>query len=80
MFECELCGRCCFTEELLQFLLVSAVQTKIMNAIDVCEFFASYFQKCVVKFPPGRGGGGGVMFMFSKVWVITTKTHHWKKN
>ena len=34
LFECELCGRCCFTEELAQFLLFSAGQAKIMNAID----------------------------------------------
>ena len=45
VFECELCGRCCFTEELAQFLLVSAGQAMIMNAIDVCEFFCLLFSK-----------------------------------
>ena len=67
VFKCELCGRCCFIEELAHFLLVSAGQAKIMNAIDaylrVLFYYlllniASYFQRCVVKFPPG------VMSMF----------------
>ena len=56
MFECELCGRCSFTEELAQFLLVSVGQAKIMNAIDRClrVFLPLIFKDASLNFLRGH--------------------------